>query len=312
MDVRIRFCTVCWGYRSRALEVAEALRTRFGARVDVAAGKPGQFDVYVEGREVVSRSEEAILRMKPGGLPAVSEVIGIIENGFAPLGPDPQTRVFASEDAKRFYDRFGAMEDKQFYERAPLNELVSLADFEHASSIFELGCGTGRLAARLFAERLPAQASYLGIDISTTMVEIAAQRFARWSDRATVQQADGTTGLPYPDGQFDRFIATYVFDLLPLSSIGLILENAHRLLTRDGKLCVITSTEGVGPASRIISRVWRAAYERRPGLVGGCRPLHLLKLLDTREWQIQHVQNLVSWGITSEILVATRIVGRSG
>lgn len=155
VDVRIRFCTVCWGYRSRALEVAEALRTRFGARVDVAAGKPGQFDVYVEGREVVSRSEEAILRMKPGGLPAVSEVIGIIENGFAPLGPDPQTRVFASEDAKRFYDRFGAMEDKQFYERAPLNELVSLADFEHASSIFDL-------SERLYAGRRERQEQAAG------------------------------------------------------------------------------------------------------------------------------------------------------
>lgn len=304
MDVRIRYCAVCWGYRSRALEVANSFRTRFGARVDVAGGKPGQFEVYVDGREVVSGRDGAILRMKRGGLPQVSEVIGIIENGFAPLGPEPHGRVFAPEDAKWFYDRFGAMQDRQFYERAPLAELVSRAGFEQASTIFELGCGTGKLAALLFAGRLPAQAHYIGIDISTTMVEIAAQRLKRWSGRATVERLDGTKGLPYVDGQFDRFIATYVFDLLPLPSIDSLLGEAHRLLSHNGKLCAVTSAEGIGPISRAISRIWKAVYTRRPGLVGGCRPLHLSNLLDKAKWQIEYVQNLSSWGITSEIVIA--------
>lgn len=308
MDVRITHCTVCWGYRSRALELADAFRTSFGARVEVAGGKLGQFDVYVDGRQVVSRSEGAILRMKLGGLPEVAEVIGAIENSLAPASAKLRSREFAPEDAKRFYDRFGAMQDKQFYERAPLNGLLSHADFEHASSIFELGCGTGQVAARLFEERLNPQASYVGIDISTTMVEIAARRLVRWNDRATVKQADGTMRLPYPDRQFDRFVATYVFDLLPLSSIDFVLNEVNRLLRRDGKLCVVTSTEGIGPVSRMISRFWRAIYERRPELVGGCRPLQLSKMLDTTEWQMEYIKNLSSWGITSEIVVATRTV----
>lgn len=304
VEVRIKYCTVCWGYRNRAFEVAEVLRTKFGARVEVSGGKPGQFDVYVDGREVVSRSDGAILRMKPGGLPEIGEVIAIIENGFAPLGPEPNTRVFAPENAKRFYDRLGAIQDTQFYERAPVKTLISHADFEHAYSVFELGCGTGRFAARLLAERLPPQAQYMGIDISTTMVEIAARRLTRWSDRTTVEQADGTTGLPYADGRFDRFVATYVFDLLPPSSIGFLLREAHRVLSPDGKFCAVTSTEGIGPVSRMISGVWQAVYDRRPGLVGGCRPLHLSKLLDAAKWQFEYVQVLVSWGITSEIAVA--------
>jgi selT/selW/selH-like putative selenoprotein len=311
VEVRIKYCTVCWGYRSRALEIAEKLRTQFGAQVEVAGGRPGQFDVYVDGREVVSSKDGAILRMKPGGLPEISEVIGILENGFAPLGPEPHTRVFAPENAKRFYDRFGAMQDTQFYERAPFNELISRADFEQASSVFELGCGTGRLATRLLAERLPPQAHYLGIDISTTMVEIAARRIARWSDRAAVEEADGTTGLPYADGQFDRFIATYVFDLLPLSSIGSMLREAHRALSPKGKLCIVTSTEGVGPLSRMISKIWKAVYDRRPGLVGGCRPLRMSNFLNKSEWQIEYMQDRSSYGIASEILVATRTVEES-
>lgn len=256
----------------------------------------------------MSRSDQAVLRMKAGGLPEVFEVIGIVENGFAPLGLEPHSRVFAPEDAKRFYDHFGAMQDKQFYERIPLTELIAHADFEEALSVFELGCGTGRFAARLFAEKLPPQARYIGIDISTTMVEIAARRLKPWSGRATVTQLDGTRGLPCSDGQFDRFIATYVFDLLPLSSIGSLIGEAHRLLTRNGRLCVVTSAEGVGAISRTLSRVWKAVYERRPGLVGGCRPLRLSKLLDTTKWQIEFVRHLSSWGISSEILVAKRIM----
>jgi selT/selW/selH-like putative selenoprotein len=312
VEVRINYCTVCWGYRNRALEIAERLRTKFGAQVGVAGGKPGQFDVYVDGREVVSRRDSAILRMKPGGLPEVAEVTGIIENGFVPLGPEPHTRVFAAENAKRFYDRLGAMQDSQFYERAPLNELISHADFEHALSVFELGCGTGRFAARLLAERLPPQAHYMGFDISTTMVEIAIRRLTRWGDRATVEEADATRGLPYADSQFDRFVATYVFDLLPASSIGLVLREAYRVLSPKGKLCVVTSTEGVGPASRIINKIWNAIYDRRPGLLGGCRPLQLSKFLTASEWRIEHMQNRSSYGITSEILVATRTIGGSG
>ena len=308
MEARIRYCTICWGYRSRALEIAEALRKRFAAHVDVAGGKPGQFEVYVDGREVVSRSEGAILRMKAGGLPQVSEVIGIVENGFAPPGPELQSRVFAPEDAKRFYDHFGAMQEKQFYERVPLTDLIAHAAFEQASSVFELGCGTGRLAARIFAEKLPPQAHYIGVDISTTMVEIATRRLRPWSRQSTVVQLDGTRGLPYSDGQFDRFLATYVFDLLPVYSIGFLVGEAHRLLTSNGKLCVITSAEGVGPIPRTISRVWKAIYERRPWLVGGCRPLHLSKLIDTTKWQVEYLRHLSSWGIGSEIVIARRTI----
>ena len=50
-------------------------------------------------------------------------------------------------EARRFYDRFGAKQDKQvWYEAAALDDLVLHSDLANARSIFELGCGTGRLA----------------------------------------------------------------------------------------------------------------------------------------------------------------------
>ncbi|MGH9772441.1 MAG: class I SAM-dependent methyltransferase, partial [Candidatus Acidiferrales bacterium] len=213
-------------------------------------------------------------------------------------------REFGPKDAKRFYDRLGAWQDAQFYERAALRDLVAYSDFEHASAVFELGCGTGRLAECLLGKHLPDNARYAGIDISTTMVGIATRRLARWVGRATVQIADGTTRLPYADATFDRFVATYVLDLLPESDIGHLVSEAHRILRPDAKLCLVSSTEGVKPISRVVASVWQRIYAYNPRLVGGCRPLRVSPFLNGHDWQIERANVISSWGISSEIVIA--------
>ena len=79
MDVIIEHCTVCWGYRGRALVLAEALRTRIGAKVTVLDGTLGQFDVRVDGELIWSRGETLLARIKPPRLPNVSELIEAID-----------------------------------------------------------------------------------------------------------------------------------------------------------------------------------------------------------------------------------------
>jgi ubiquinone/menaquinone biosynthesis C-methylase UbiE len=113
--------------------------------------------------------------------------------------------------------------------RAALKHLLAHSDFENASAVFELGCWTGRLAECLFKEYLADNANYVGIDISTTIIRIATRRLRNWRGRATVRQADGTAKLPYGDGAFDRFVATYVLDLLPQPVINHVLSEARRL-----------------------------------------------------------------------------------
>lgn len=212
---------------------------------------------------------------------------------------------FGPEDAKRFYDRVGAWQDTQFYERSAVEHLLAHSDFEHASSVFELGCGTGRLAEILFKKHLADDATYTGIDISTTMVGIASERLAQWSARASVRQADGTADLPYADGAFDRFVTAYVLDLLPEPAIDHVLTEAHRLLRPNGKLCVITSTEGVTAISRAVAGIWKCVYALNPRLVGGCRPLRVSTRLDETAWKMEHTQVVCSWGICSEIVIAS-------
>ena len=216
-------------------------------------------------------------------------------------------RQFGPDEAKRFYDRLGSLQDAQVYERTALKRLVTASDFEHASAVFELGCGTGRLAAQLLEEHFPEATRYVGVDISSTMIGIATRRLARWGKRATVSQVDGTGSLPSADGSFDRFVATYVLDLLQDAAIADVLREAHRFLVSDGKLCVITSTEGTGSISRLVSAAWMRLYKLNPSLVGGCRSLQRRSWLDERDWSVEHAEVITSWGIASEIVVARRL-----
>jgi ubiquinone/menaquinone biosynthesis C-methylase UbiE len=264
--------------------------------------------VRVDGKLITSRGDTLLARMKPPRLPDVSDVIAAIEpQKFLPEAKSSvAARVrhqFTVQDAKHFYDWFGAWQDLQFYERKALECLIANSDFEHAMAVFELGCGTGRLAENLLRRYLTGNATYTGMDISTTMVRIARQRLANWSGRAKVQQCDGTAKLPYADHVFDRFVATYVLDLLPEPAICGVLREAHRVLRPNGKLCVVSSTKGITIVSRALSSFWKRIYAIDPRLVGGCRPLRLSALIDSASWIIKHAQVSCSWGICSEIII---------
>ena len=108
--------------------------------------------------------------------------------------------------ARALYDRIGRWLDTQrFYEDRATADLTAHADLHQAQSVFEFGVGTGRIAARLLRDHLPATVRYRGIDISATMVGLARQRLARWADRAHVEQSDGSPRISNkPNSRHDR------------------------------------------------------------------------------------------------------------
>ena len=132
------------------------------------------------------------------------------------------------EDAPRFYDWLGAAQDTQaFYEDPAIADLVAHASLETARAVFEFGCGTGRLATHLLADVLRRDCLYRAIDISPQMVRLANQRLVPWRGRATVEVSSGAMLLPFSDARFDRFIATYVLDLLAFEDIRVLLAEAR-------------------------------------------------------------------------------------
>jgi hypothetical protein len=55
-----------------------------------------------------------------------------------------------------------------------------------------------------------------------------------------------------------------------------------------------------------VSRAWTGVWARWPALVGGCRPIRLVDVLDPSQWVVSYQRTVVAWGIASEVVIATR------
>lgn len=214
-------------------------------------------------------------------------------------------RYLTPNEARAFYDRFGAKQDQQgWYEDAALAELVEALHLAEAHRVYELGCGTGRLAARLLAERLPADAEYVAVDLSVTMCALATERLAPYAPRARVFAPDALPPEFAAAGRYDRYLSTYVMDLLPPEGITAALAEAHRLLAPGGRLGVVSLTPGEGLWRRVVAGAWSGVHAMRPQWVGGCRPIRLVDFLPATAWRIEHRAERAAFGVASEVIVA--------
>lgn len=216
-------------------------------------------------------------------------------------------RTLTHEEARRLYDRIGSRQDTQaFYEDRANDRLVRHARLGEASSVFEFGCGTGRFAQRLLTEHLNPDARYCGFDLSPTMVRLAQQRLAPFSPRAEVVLTKGELPIDRPSESIDRFLSTFVFDLLPEEEIDTVVHEAHRMLEPSGLICLSSLSTGSGAASRIVAAVWSRIHALHPALVGGCRPLDLLAHLPAAQWKVHQHDRLAPFGLPLETIVAER------
>lgn len=210
--------------------------------------------------------------------------------------------------ARRFYDQFGAKQDSQrFYEDRATDDLIRHADLVTAKRVIEFGCGTGRFAERILEHYLPADARYLGTDVSSTMVNLARARLARFGDRAEVRQSNGSPVIASGAGNADRFVSNYVLDLLSHEDIDALLREAHRVLEEGGIVGLVGLTHGWTWVSRAVEWSWSVLYSIRPMLVGGCRPLNLLDCVRPPGWRVRYHHRVASFGVPSQILVAQRL-----
>jgi ubiquinone/menaquinone biosynthesis C-methylase UbiE len=215
-------------------------------------------------------------------------------------------RTLTPEQAEAYYDRLGHWQDSQsFYEAGALAALVRHADFGSAGTVFEFGCGTGKFAFDLLQRHLPATATYVGIDISATMVRLARKRLKKFGNRATVSPATGGSSLPVANASVDRLVSTYVFDLLSASAQQHVLAEAVRVLRPGGLLCLCGITPGTTPLSRVVMAAWQWLFARNPRWVGGCRPIRAAKLLPAHAWELRHHEVVTAWGVASEVVIAS-------
>jgi hypothetical protein len=75
-------------------------------------------------------------------------------------------------------------------------------------------------------------------------------------------------------------------------------------LKKDGLLCLSGLTYGKTLPSKLWTTFWQIRFAINPKWVGGCRPVAMLNFL--HEWDVIHHNVLVSWGISSEVVVARK------
>lgn len=216
-------------------------------------------------------------------------------------------KALSPERARRIYDRIGSLQDSQaFYEDRGTGLLLRHGRFPDARRVFEFGCGTGRLAHRLLSRELPPGAIYRAVDLSPRMVRLASKRLAPFGPRARVSLSEGGPPAGEPTASCDRFLSTYVLDLLPGEEITAVLREAHRMLEPGGLLCLAALSTGSTAASRLVARLWTSLHHVNPALVAGCRPLELLRWLSAYEWRIRTCERIAPFGVPLEVVVAER------
>ena len=159
-----------------------------------------------------------------------------------------EASVLTHQQAQAFYDRMGKKQDWQaFYEAKATHNLITYASFETAQAVFEFGCGTGALAERLLTSHLSPSARYIAVDSSTTMIRLAQARLVRFGNRVTVEHTNGSLQCGAESSSFDRFVSTYVADLLSTSDIAALFGEAHRLLLPGDRLWQVAPDNRDGP-----------------------------------------------------------------
>jgi ubiquinone/menaquinone biosynthesis C-methylase UbiE len=218
------------------------------------------------------------------------------------------TPTLSHAEARRFYDRLGSVQDWQWpFEQPAREKMVEQMALGDASAVFELGCGTGRFAKDLLERHLPLEARYLGVDVSDTMLRLSRRSLERFGPRVEVRPSGGAQRFVAPDGGFDRWISTYVLDLLSESDIALALKEAQRLLMPGGRIGLVSLTHGATSLAQRIERIWLALNRRNAAWTGGCRPLALAGRLAPAAWSLRHHEVVTSFGISSEVIVAERV-----
>jgi ubiquinone/menaquinone biosynthesis C-methylase UbiE len=214
---------------------------------------------------------------------------------------------FSHDEARIFYDRFGIKQDWQhFYEKSSISDLIRHFDLGAAKAVIEFGCGTGWLAELLLDHHLPSDARYVGVDISTTMVRLSQNRLERFGTRAEILLTEGEMRLDVESNSFDRFLSTYVMDLLSGDDIGVLIAEARRILAPAGLLGLVSLTEGFTVPTRLVEKIWSGLYRIRPALVGGCRPVSLHAFIKDG-WYIRHSETMKSFAVPSEVLIAQKV-----
>lgn len=116
----------------------------------------------------------------------------------------------------------------------------------------------------------------------------------------------GDIFLNFEDTRFDRFICTFVIDLLNDMESFELTKEAYRVLRPVGLLYLVSISHGVSLISRVMMRSWQFINKLNPIHTGGCRPVRLRRFIPGQKWSVTYHQVLSKYGVVIEIVIVSR------
>jgi arsenite methyltransferase len=114
--------------------------------------------------------------------------------------------------------------------------VLDLLDPRPGEDALDIGSGPGYLACEI-AEWVGSRGSVHGVDVSDSMLAIAARRQPAAGSAAVTFRTGQATALPFPAASFDLLTATQVYEYVP--DMPGALAEARRVLRPGGRLLIL-------------------------------------------------------------------------
>jgi len=149
--------------------------------------------------------------------------------------------------------------------------------------VLDVGCGTGRGAARLQAA-VGFDGQVVGIDVAEQMCQLTQDRLSNGGSSAVV--CGDALALPFDTDSFDVVLVSFTLELFEDAHRTTMLKEIRRVLKPQGQICVISPSKA---ASTIVSPLYTRLNEVLPTLVDS-RPLDVSTVLTEAGFEIVRIQ----------------------
>lgn len=151
---------------------------------------------------------------------------------------------------------------------------LELAAIQNGEDVLEVAVGTGLAFEKILAANPSGRNE--GIDLTEAMLIRADRKAAKTQSNNYRLRVGDAYDLEFPDESFDVLVNNYMFDLLPQQDFLTVLEEFKRVLRPGGRLAMVNMTTG----ERWYNGIWERIYRINPALLGGCRGVSLVPLLE--------------------------------
>jgi ubiquinone/menaquinone biosynthesis C-methylase UbiE len=176
---------------------------------------------------------------------------------------------------------------------------LAASSIENGMRVLEVAMGSGEMFKRLVEVNLDGQT--IGVDLSPKMAARSQATARRLFPQVSAEcQAADVRYLPYADGQFDRVVCCYLFELLPHKDVPDTLLELRRVLRPGGRLTTILIAQN----KRSFNAMYKVCSKVLPAFWGRQLDGYVADLLPQYGFEIDSDRHVQQFFYSSRIVSA--------